>query len=63
MLKCNIIQSKYETRWPRFLRHELLSPARAVWSWVLIPLHAWIYVCGVHSVCVVLCVGSILAAG
>jgi hypothetical protein len=26
------------SQWPRGLRHELSSPARMLWSWVLIPL-------------------------
>jgi hypothetical protein len=47
---------------PRGLRHKPSSPARTLWSWVRIPLEAWISVC-VYSVCVVLCVGSGLATG
>jgi hypothetical protein len=29
------------SQWPRGLRHELSSPARALGSWVRIPLKAW----------------------
>jgi hypothetical protein len=49
-------------QWPSGLRHELSSPSCTLGSWVRIPLKAWMSVC-VYSVCVVLCVGSVLASG
>jgi hypothetical protein len=50
------------SQWWRGLRHELSSPAPTLRSWVRILLEAGMFVC-VYSVCVVLCVGSGLAAG
>jgi hypothetical protein len=56
----------YECRsqWPRGIRRELSSLARALGSWVRIPLKAWVSVC-VHlfCVCVVLCLCNGLAKG
>jgi hypothetical protein len=42
------------SQWPRGLRLELSSSARTLWSWVRIPLKAWISVC-VYSVFVLPC--------
>jgi hypothetical protein len=43
------------SQWPRCLRHELLSLARKLGSWVRIPLMAWMSVC-VYSVFMLSCV-------
>jgi hypothetical protein len=46
----------YRSQWPRFLRHELPSPAQTLRSWVAIRLETWISMC-VYSVLAVLSVG------
>jgi hypothetical protein len=51
-----------QSQWPRALKHEPSSPARALGSWIRIPLEAWMSVC-VYSVCAVLCVGKGVATG
>jgi hypothetical protein len=43
------------SQWPCSLTHELSSPARALGSWVRIPLEAWMSVC-VYRVIVLSCV-------
>jgi hypothetical protein len=45
------------SQWPRILRHELFSLARALGSWVRMPLEACRYVC-ISSVLVLSCVSS-----
>jgi hypothetical protein len=45
------------SQWPHGVRHEPCSSARTLGSWVRIPLETGM------SVCVILCVGSGLAAG
>jgi hypothetical protein len=52
------------SQWSRALRHEPSSIARTLGSWAQIPLKAWMCVCvRLFCVCVVLCVGSVLATG
>jgi hypothetical protein len=46
------------SQWPRGLRHVLSSLFRTLWSWVLIPLKAWMSVCTFILCLCCLCVGS-----
>jgi hypothetical protein len=48
-------------QWSRRLKHEPSSPSRKLGSWVRIPLEAWMSVCDLFCVCVVLPVGIGLA--
>jgi hypothetical protein len=58
----NVMYLSGRSQWPRGLRHEPVSPARTLGSWVRIPLEAWMSVC-VYSMFVLSCVGSDFATG